>query len=91
MTVKQRPLFRGYNISVQTRVIRKNEDGTRHVLYILEGFFATILSDLWTLHEIKRHYPLSVEIGGSTIIMENARDLESFALGMQVAFELCSL
>jgi hypothetical protein len=76
---------------VKSEVAGRNKDGSKHVIYSINGFSAKIVDELWTLYKMKYHYPMSVEINKSLILMNTADDLCSFTLGMQVAFELCSL
>lgn len=76
---------------MKTEVTGKNKNGSKHVTYKLEGFSATIIQDLWAIYAIKHHYPVSLEIGDVYVTMTSDRDLFNFALGMQVAFGLCSL
>jgi hypothetical protein len=76
---------------VKSEVTGRNENGSDHTLYIIEGFSATILDDLWNIYKGKKPYPMSVEINGSVITFESSKELRFFTFGMQVAFELCSL
>jgi len=76
---------------VKTEVRGRNENGSKHVLFKLEGFSSTIIQDLWSLYTIKHQYPISLEIGDVFVTMNSDRDLFNFTLGMQVAFGLCSL